>query len=99
MSVTITAREFNQNASAAARLARIEPVTITDRGKEAFVLLNIEDFRKLAGESVVSTHLANLIADIDNSDVDDALFDDIIGNITSTREIRTFTNPFDEDQQ
>jgi prevent-host-death family protein len=48
--VTVTAREFNQDVSAAKRAAADGPVIITDRGQPAFVLLAIEDYRKLAGD-------------------------------------------------
>jgi prevent-host-death family protein len=42
-----TSREFNQDISAAKRAADEGPVTITDRGKEAYVLLNYAEYRKL----------------------------------------------------
>ncbi|MBS1847409.1 MAG: type II toxin-antitoxin system Phd/YefM family antitoxin [Actinobacteria bacterium] len=42
---TITAREFNRDVSAAKRAAKQGPVTITDRGEPAFVLLSIQDYR------------------------------------------------------
>lgn len=52
---TITARELNHDVSAAKRQALEGPVVITDRGKPAFVLLSIEDYRRLDGgeESLV----------------------------------------------
>jgi len=46
---TVSAREFNQDVSAAKRAAAGGPVIITDRGQPAFVLLAIEDYRRLAG--------------------------------------------------
>jgi antitoxin (DNA-binding transcriptional repressor) of toxin-antitoxin stability system len=48
---TISAREFNHDVSAAKRAASTEPVIITDRGEPAYVLLSIEEFRRLSGES------------------------------------------------
>ncbi|MEG3092845.1 type II toxin-antitoxin system Phd/YefM family antitoxin [Sphingomonas sp. PB1R3] len=48
---TLTSREFNQDVSRAKRLARIEPVFITDRGRPTHVLLGIGAFRQLAGQS------------------------------------------------
>ena len=45
--VTISARDFNRDVSAAKREAAEGPVVITDRGKPAFVLLSIEDYRRL----------------------------------------------------
>jgi PHD/YefM family antitoxin component YafN of YafNO toxin-antitoxin module len=45
----ITSRMFNQDVSSAKRLARDEPVFVTDRGKPTHVLLSIDAFRQLAG--------------------------------------------------
>lgn len=47
---TISAREFNRDVSAAKRAAAHEPVIITDRGTPAYVLLSIDDFRRLSGQ-------------------------------------------------
>jgi prevent-host-death family protein len=49
---TLTSREFNQDTSRAKKAANNGPVFITDRGKPAHVLMTIEEYRKLAGESV-----------------------------------------------
>jgi hypothetical protein len=52
---TITSREFVHNVSAAKRLAVAGPVFITDRGRPAFTLLNIDEYRRLSnpvGQSV-----------------------------------------------
>ena len=49
---TMTSREFNQDASRAKKAAGDGPVFITDRGKPAHVLLNIEDYRKLTGNQM-----------------------------------------------
>jgi len=46
---TLSSREFNQRASDAKRAASNGPVFITDRGHPAYVLLSIEDYRKLTG--------------------------------------------------
>lgn len=46
---TISSREFNQNAGGAKRAAEKGPVIITDRGRPSHVLLNFDDYRKLAG--------------------------------------------------
>lgn len=45
--LTMTSREFNQDASAAKRAAKDGPVFITDRGKPAHVLLSIEAYAAL----------------------------------------------------
>lgn len=50
MSTRISSREFNQNVSAAKRAAESEPVFITDRGRPAYVLISIDDYRRLTGE-------------------------------------------------
>lgn len=51
----VTSREFNQDVSAAKRLARSEPVFVTDRGRPTHVLMSIDQFRTLTGqrESIV----------------------------------------------
>jgi prevent-host-death family protein len=47
--VTLSARDFNQDVSAAKRAAADGPVLITDRGEPSHVLLSIEEYRRLAG--------------------------------------------------
>lgn len=49
---TISSREFNRDVSAAKRAAEAGPVTITDRGRRAHVLLTAADYDRLraAGE-------------------------------------------------
>lgn len=44
---TLSARQFNQDVSAAKRAAHDGPVTVTDRGEPAYVLLTIDDYRRL----------------------------------------------------
>lgn len=44
-----SSREFNQDAGRAKRAADNGPVFITDRGRPRHVLLNIEDYERLAG--------------------------------------------------
>ncbi len=46
---TLSSREFNRDASRAKKAASDGPVFITDRGKPAHVLLNIEAYQQLAG--------------------------------------------------
>jgi prevent-host-death family protein len=57
---TLSSREFNQHASEAKQAAGNGPVFITDRGRPAHVLLNIDDYRKLVGAQV---NLAQALAD------------------------------------
>ncbi|UYY57871.1 type II toxin-antitoxin system Phd/YefM family antitoxin [Sphingomonas sp. S2-65] len=46
----ISSRELNQDVSAAKRLARLEPVFVTDRGRPTHVLMSIDAFRQLSGQ-------------------------------------------------
>jgi prevent-host-death family protein len=46
---TITAREFNQDVSAAKRAADKGPVIITNRGEPAYVLMSHKAYGKLSG--------------------------------------------------
>lgn len=46
----VSAREFNQDVSAAKRAAAKAPVIITDRGRPSHVLLSIEDYRRLLAD-------------------------------------------------
>lgn len=46
----VTSRAFNQDVSQAKRLARDEPVFVTDRGRPTHVLLSMDTFRQLAGQ-------------------------------------------------
>ncbi len=55
----LTSREFNQDVSQAKRLARIEPVFVTDRGRPTHVLLSVEAYRKLVGQTA---NLVDLLA-------------------------------------
>ena len=48
---TVTSRELNQDVGRAKKAAKSGPVFITDRGKPAHVLLSIEDYRRLTGQS------------------------------------------------
>lgn len=47
--ITITSREFNKDVSAAERAAEAGPVTITDHGRPAYVLLTAEEYDRLTG--------------------------------------------------
>jgi prevent-host-death family protein len=67
MTVTISSREFNQDTSGAKKAASEGPVFITDRGRPAFVLLSIEDYRQLAGHDV---SLVDMLAMPDGPDID-----------------------------
>lgn len=52
---TFTSREFNQDTSRAKKAADAAPVFITDRGRPAYVLMNVADYKRLTetGSSIV----------------------------------------------
>ncbi len=47
---TLSSREFNQDTSRAKKASSKGPVFITDRGKPAHVLLNMEEYQRLSGK-------------------------------------------------
>lgn len=56
---TFSSREFNQRASEAKKAASQGPVFITDRGRPAYVLINIDEYRALtASRENIATLLA-----------------------------------------
>jgi prevent-host-death family protein len=56
---TLSSREFNQDTSRAKKAAAEGPVFITQRGRPAHVLLSIEDYQRLSGQS---PNIADLLA-------------------------------------
>ena len=62
----ISSREFNQDVSLAKRNARVEPVFVTDRGRPTHVLMSIETFRQITGqtETIVDLLAAPELSDI-----------------------------------
>ncbi|WP_253827899.1 type II toxin-antitoxin system prevent-host-death family antitoxin [Prauserella aidingensis] len=63
----MSAREFNQDVSAAKRAAEEGPVLITERGEPAFVLLSIDEYRRL-GET--GADLVDRLSMPEDADVD-----------------------------
>ncbi len=53
---TVSSREFDRDLTRAKRAAKAGPVFITDRGRPAYVLLRIEDYRCLAGAPQPAGH-------------------------------------------
>jgi prevent-host-death family protein len=47
----VSSRDFNQDVSQAKRAARIEPVFITDRGRPTHVLMSIDAYRQISGQT------------------------------------------------
>ena len=64
---TMSAREFNQDVSAAKRAAQDAPLVITDRGEPAFVLLSIDEFRRLRGPR---RNIVEMLAMEDDEDIE-----------------------------
>ena len=62
---TMSAREFNQDVSAAKRAASTGPVVITDRGKPAFVLLSIDAYRRMGEDGFDLVERLSMDDDID----------------------------------
>lgn len=62
---TMSAREINQDVSAAKRAAARGPVVITDRGQPAYVLLTIEEYRRLGEDGVELVERLSMDDDID----------------------------------
>ncbi len=64
---TLSSREFNQNTNGAKKAAQEGPVFITDRGRQAYVLLTIEDYWRLgaAGPSIIDLLAMPGVEDID----------------------------------
>lgn len=65
--ITMTSREFNQDAGRAKRAAMDGPVFITDRGEPAHVLLTIDDYKKLTEPR---HNLAEILACAECADID-----------------------------
>lgn len=63
--VTMSSREFNRDVSAAKREAADGPVVITDRGEPAFVLMSIEEYRRLGERGLDLIERLSMDDDID----------------------------------
>ena len=63
----LSSRDFNQDVSQAKRIARLEPVFVTDRGKPTHVLMSIQAFRQFTGhsESIVDLLAMPGLADVE----------------------------------
>lgn len=60
MTTTIlSSREFNQDTGKAKKAALQGPVFITDRGKPSYVLLTVEEYRKISG---TQSNIVDLLA-------------------------------------
>lgn len=62
---TVTSREFGHNVSSAKHLAKQGPLFITDRGEPAYVLMNIDEYRRMSGESLGEKNMLQLLQQAD----------------------------------
>ena len=62
---TMSAREFNRDVSAAKRAASDGPLLISDRGEPAYVLLSIEEYRRMEETGTDLVDLLSMDDDID----------------------------------
>ncbi|MFC3122390.1 type II toxin-antitoxin system Phd/YefM family antitoxin [Agaribacter flavus] len=63
---TVTSQAFNQNPTAVKRSANKGPVRITERGKVSHVLLSIDDYEAITGQSVNIVDMLAMRAEVDN---------------------------------
>lgn len=61
----MSARDFNRDVSAAKREANRAPVVITDRGEPAYVLLSIDEYRRLGERGVSLVDRLSMDDDLD----------------------------------
>ena len=64
----VTSREFNQDVSSAKRMARMEPVFVTDRGRPTHVLVSIDAYRRLSGQV---ESILDLLSEPDGTDAEE----------------------------
>ena len=64
---TLSSREFNQDTGRAKKAALAGPVFITDRGKPSYVLMTVEDYRKMTGEQ---RNIADMLGMSDSIDIE-----------------------------
>ena len=62
---TLSSREFNQHASEAKKAANNGPVIITDRGRPAHVLLSMDEYRRITGQSSSIVDLLAMEGDVE----------------------------------
>lgn len=62
---TMSAGQFNRDVSAAKREAAHAPVVITDRGEPAFVLMSIDEYRRLGEDGAALVDRLSMDDDVD----------------------------------
>lgn len=65
----VSSREFNQDISAAKRMARMEPVFVTDRGRPTHVLVSIDAYRRMSGQV---ENILDLLSEPEGTDAEEA---------------------------
>ncbi len=70
---TFSSREFNQDTSGAKKATAHGPVFITDRGRPSHVLLTIDEYRRLTGQTGNLVDALSMAADDDTDFVPPAL--------------------------
>ncbi|EDX82893.1 prevent-host-death family protein, putative [Synechococcus sp. PCC 7335] len=67
---SISSREFNQDVSKAKRATEQGPVFITNRGTPAYVLLTVEDYHKLVGNTHSVADLLSMLETNHDAEID-----------------------------
>lgn len=78
---TMSSREFNQASSRAKQAAKKGPVFITDRGRPTHVLLNVDEYNKLASKGKDIVELLRMPDDTPKFDFDPPRLGDLAREI------------------
>lgn len=87
MAITITSREFNQNASKVLKMAEKEPVFITKWGKVVNVISSYVDYQQKSKPQTLADVFASSTVEEDDVDMDD--FEQILRDIRKNSKCRT----------
>ncbi len=82
MAITITSREFNQNASKVLKMAEKEPVFITKWGKIVSVVSNYVDYKQ---QKSAEPSFEELFSSSIDEDVSDEFWEDFEQTLTKIR--------------
>lgn len=74
----VSSRDFNQDVTGAKRAARLEPVFVTDRGRPTHVLMSIDAFRQITGQTETIVDLLAM-PDLPEADLDEGRSRDVWG--------------------
>ncbi|MDD0824264.1 type II toxin-antitoxin system prevent-host-death family antitoxin [Mannheimia sp. AT1] len=87
MAITITSREFNQNASKVLKMAEKEPVFITKWGKIVSVVSSYVDYKQQTKPQTLADIFAS--PSVEEDEVDMADFEQILRDIRKNSKCRT----------